>query len=80
LATAEATKLRIAKFISFTGHPLLTIPLFVCIVMFATESFGKALFISVLIIGGIFVPSIVSMYAKSKNGTYTNFDFSDQRQ
>ena len=73
-------KQKIAKFISFIGHPLLTFPIFIVIVMFAFENFKKASFISVLIIGCIFVPAILRMYIKSKNGTYTNFDVSDRRQ
>jgi len=73
-------KIKIAKFISFVGHPLLTIPVFVAIVMFAFEDFEKASFISFIIIGCIFVPLILWLYLKSKNGSYTNFDVSDRRQ
>ena len=67
-------KQRIAKLISVAGHPLLTIPLFVVFVMFSFENIGKAVFISFLIIGCIFIPLIVRLYLKSKNGSYTNFD------
>lgn len=73
-------KTSIAKFISFIGHPLLTIPLFVIIVMFACEDFKKASFVSFIIIGCVFVPLILWMYIKSKNGSYTNFDVSDKIQ
>jgi hypothetical protein len=69
-----------AKFVSFIGHPLLTIPLFVAIVMFAFEDLKKASFISFIIIGCVFVPLILWMYIKSKNGSYTNFDVSDKIQ
>ena len=73
-------KQRIAKLISVAGHPLLTIPLFVVFVMFSFENIGKAVFISFLIIGCIFIPLIVRLYLKSKNGSYTNFDVSDRKQ
>jgi len=33
-----------------------------------------------LIIGCIFIPLIVRLYLKSKNGSYTNFDVSDRKQ
>jgi membrane-associated phospholipid phosphatase len=73
-------KSSLAKFISFIGHPLLTIPLFVAVVMFLFEDFTKAILISSIIIGCIFVPLVSWMYTKSKNGTYTNFDVSDRKQ
>ena len=73
-------QIKIAKFISVIGHPLLTIPLYVTVMMFAFEDFEKALLNSVLIIGCIFLPLILRMYIKSKNGTYTNFDVSDRLQ
>ncbi len=72
--------IRLAKYISILGHPLLTIPVFVAIVMFRFKEFHEALFISFLIIGCIFIPLILLMYFKSKNGTYTNFDVSDKNQ
>jgi membrane-associated phospholipid phosphatase len=70
----------IAKYVSFCGHPLLTIPLFVIITMFITEDIGKALSVIFLIVGCIFVPLIAWLYIKSKNGTTTNFDVSDRKQ
>jgi len=73
-------KQKTANFISTLGHPLFTIPAFVAIVMFANEDFKKASFISFLIIGCIFVPVILRLFIKSKNGTYTNFDVSDRIQ
>lgn len=73
-------KQKIANFISIIGHPLLTIPIFIAIVMFANENAKKAFYISFLIIGCVFVPIILRMYIKSKNGTYTNFDVSDKKQ
>jgi len=72
--------LKTAKYISIIGHPLLTIPIGVSISMFATEKFEKALFISGLLVLGIIAPMSIRMYRKSKNGSYTNFDVSDQKQ
>jgi hypothetical protein len=71
---------RIANIISVVGNPLYTIPLFVLIVMFGNEDFSKAALISFLIVGCIFIPVILWMYVKSKNGTYSNFDVSDKHQ
>ncbi|HEY3387939.1 MAG TPA: hypothetical protein VGK38_00085 [Prolixibacteraceae bacterium] len=71
---------KVANFISIIGHPLLTIPIFVTIVMFGFKGFLEAVLISSLIVGGIFIPVILWMYIKSKNGTYTNFDVSDKNQ
>ncbi|HNW51456.1 MAG TPA: phosphatase PAP2 family protein [Prolixibacteraceae bacterium] len=73
-------QMKIAKIISIIGHPLLTIPLFVAIMMFAFEDAEKAWLNSALIIGCIFLPLCLRMYFKSKNGTYTNFDVSDRIQ
>ena len=76
----KTEQLKIAKAISFIGHPLLTIPLFVAVMMFAFEDFEKALLNSALIIGCIFLPLFLRMYIKSRNRTYTNFDVSDRIQ
>ena len=73
-------KQKTANIISTLGHPLFTIPAFVAMVMFANEDFKKAVFITFLIIGCIFVPLILRLYIKSKNGTYTNFDVSNRMQ
>lgn len=70
----------LARYISIIGHPLFTIPVFIAIVMFRFENFSRAVWISLLIIGGVFVPVIWRMYTKSRNGSYTNFDVSDQIQ
>lgn len=71
---------KVANFISIIGHPLLTIPIFILIVLFGTEGFSKAALNSSLIIGCIFVPLILWMFLKSRNGSYTNFDVSDRTQ
>lgn len=69
-----------ANFISIIGHPLLTFPLFIVIVMFCFKGFSEAALVSSLIVGGVFIPVILWVYIKSKNGSYTNFDVSDRNQ
>jgi membrane-associated phospholipid phosphatase len=78
--TSKLTIDKIARFISIIGHPLLTIPIFITIVMFTYNDLPHAFFISILIIGCVFLPVILRMYIKSKKGTYTNFDVSDRIQ
>lgn len=78
--TRTTTTKKIATVISIIGHPLLTLSIFSIIVFFAYEEFHKALFHSLLIIGVLFVPVTIKMYRNSRNGTYTNFDVSDQSQ
>lgn len=73
-------KRNLAKVISILGHPLLTFPVFVVIALFTYEEFHQALIHSSLILGGIFLPLSLKMYLKTKNGSYTNFDISDQKQ
>ncbi len=73
-------KQNFAKIISTLCHPLLTIPLYIAFVMFAFEDIKKASYISSLIIGGVFVPLVLWMFFKSRNGSYTNFDVSDRKQ
>jgi len=71
---------KIASFISTIGHPLLTIPVFIVIVMFSTEAFATAALVSGLLICGVFIPVTLWAYLKSRNGSYTNFDVSDKKQ
>ncbi len=73
-------KQKTATYISVIGHPLITIPLFVIIATFSQNDFKKAAFISSLIVGCVFLPLVLRLYRKSKNGTYTNFDVSDRKQ
>lgn len=72
--------MRFAKYISTFGHPLLTLPIFIAFVMFRFSNFQDAFFISFMTIGCIFVPLILWMYFKSRNGSYTNFDVSERTQ
>ena len=71
---------KIATYISTLGHPLLTIPLFILIVLFGNEDSSRAAPISFLIIGCVFIPVTIRLYIKSRNGSYTNFDVSDKIQ
>jgi membrane-associated phospholipid phosphatase len=73
-------KTKIASFISFIGHPLLTLSFFSTITLFIYEDFQRALLHSSFIVAGVFLPLILKMYLSSKNGTYTNFDVSDKTQ
>jgi hypothetical protein len=76
----KTTNIKLAAFISFIGHPLLTFPVFSIIVLFAYEEFQKALWHSSIIVMGIFLPLVVKMYWSTKRGTYTNFDVSNKTQ
>ena len=73
-------KKRIAQIVSVAGHPLLTIPLYAAFVLFTFENVKTAFFNSALIIGCIFIPLILRLFLKSRNGSYTNFDVSDRKQ
>ena len=73
-------KKKIAQLVSVAGHPLLTIPLYAAFVLFTFEDVKTASFNSAIIIGCIFIPLILRLYLKSRNGSYTNFDVSDRKQ
>lgn len=73
-------KTTIAKFVSTVGHPFVTVPLFVIFLLFSIESARQATFLSLLIIGGIFVPIGLWTLRGVRKGTYTNLDVSDQGQ
>jgi len=73
-------KTKFASFISFIGHPLLTLSVFAIIAFFTYEEFHRALLHSSLMVAGIFLPLTLKMYLNSKKGKYTNFDVSDKTQ
>ncbi len=73
-------KTKLAKIISTVGHPLLTIPVFVVVVLFSYNDLKQAIFLSFLILGGVVLPVVIRLYTKSKDGSYTNFDVSDRHQ
>lgn len=73
-------KTAIAKLISTLGHPFLTVPVFVVFLLFSIEPTEQAIILSVLIIGGIFVPVGLKTIRGVRKGTYTNLDVSDRSQ
>ncbi len=73
-------KTPIAKLISTLGHPFLTVPIFVVFLLFSIEPARQAIYLSLLIIGGIFVPIGINTIRGVRKGTYTNLDVSDQAQ
>ncbi|OJU54313.1 MAG: hypothetical protein BGN96_13370 [Bacteroidales bacterium 45-6] len=73
-------KKKIAQLVSVVGHPLLTIPLFVLVVMFSREDKWTAMLVSFLVIGCFFIPVTIRLFIKSRNGSYSNFDVSDRIQ
>jgi len=73
-------KTTVAKLVSTIGHPFLTVPVFVVFLLFSIEPAKEATYLSVLIIGGIFVPIGLKTLRGVKRGTYTNLDVSDQLQ
>ncbi|MGV3761511.1 hypothetical protein [Parapedobacter sp.] len=73
-------KTTIAKVISIVGHPFLTVPLFAVFLLFSIESTQRAIYLSLLIVGGIFLPVGLKTLWGVRKGTYTNLDVSDQGQ
>ena len=73
-------KTTIAKVISTVGHPFLTVPLFAVFLIFSIESTQRAIYLSLLIVGGIFLPIGLKTLRGVRKGTYTNLDVSDQTQ
>ena len=73
-------KTTIAKPIPTVGHPFLTVPVFVIFLLLSIESPRQAAYLSLLIIGGIFVPIGIRTLWGVRKGTYTNLDVSDQGQ
>jgi len=77
---ADKVKTTLAKLISTLGHPFLTVPVFVVFLLFSIEPTRQAIYLSLLIIGGIFVPIGLKTLRGVRKGTYTNLDVSDQAQ
>ena len=73
-------KTTIAKIISTVGHPFLTVPLFAVFLIFSIEPTERAIYLSLLIVGGIFVPVGLKTLWGVRKGTYTNLDVSNQEQ
>ncbi len=66
--------------ISTLGHPFLTVPVFVVFLLFTIEPARQATYLSLLIIGGIFIPIGLRTIRGVRKGMYTNLDVSDQAQ
>ncbi|WP_041779627.1 phosphatase PAP2 family protein [Belliella baltica] len=74
------TKLQIAKLISIIGHPLLVGSLYVIFISFYDLEKNTAVIISIAILSVVTFPILIHNYIKTKRGTYSNFDVSDQKQ
>lgn len=73
-------KTKFATFVSTLGHPFLTLPVFIIFLLFSTEPVAKAGLLTLLIIGGIFIPVGLRTLLGVRKGKYTNLDVSDQAQ
>ncbi len=74
------TRQKLAEWISGVGHPMLSFPVFIILMLFLNQPPEKALWISALIILGIFIPMFIKISRGTKSGRYTNFDISDRQQ
>lgn len=70
----------LAQVVSVLGHPLLTLPVCASVLLFRYEARDRAIGLSALLLGGLFVPLVLTMYRHQASGVYTNFDVSDQGQ
>ena len=73
-------KLQLAKLISIIGHPLLVGSLYVIFISFYDLEKSTAVIISIAILSVVTFPILIHNYIKTKRGTYSNFDVSDQKQ
>lgn len=71
---------KIANLISTIGHPLMLGTVYVIFISFYELEQNTAWIISGLIIGLVTVPIIIHNWIKLKNGSYSNFDVSDQQE
>lgn len=60
------------------GHPLVTVPFVVIFILFQTQPFKNALFISCLVIGIIQIPVLIHLFKKFKKKEIESFDVSDR--
>lgn len=72
--------MKLAKLISIIGHPLLLGTLYVVLMSFHNLPKNTAMAVSISVIGLITIPIIFNNWRKTKKGTYSNFDVSDQQQ
>ncbi|WP_420571188.1 hypothetical protein [Kordia sp.] len=71
---------KIAKVISIIGHPLLLLPIIIGLVLISLEGITYSIQSLAILIGIAILPITIWMFIKSKNGSYTNFDVSNQLQ
>lgn len=62
------------------GHPLVTVPFVVIFLLFQTQPFENALFVSCLVIGIIQIPVLVNLSLKLKKGKIESFDVSNRNE
>lgn len=74
------TRQKLAELISGFGHPMLSFPVFIILILFMNQPLEKAIWVSTLIILGIFIPMFIKIRRGTKSGRYTNFDISDRQQ
>lgn len=69
-----------AKIISTMGHPLVTVPFVVIFILFQTQPFKNALFVSCLVIGIIQIPVLINLTRKLRKGKIESFDVSNRNE
>lgn len=62
------------------GHPLVTVPFVVIFILFQTQPFKNALFISCLVVGIIQIPVLINLTKKLRKGKIESFDVSDRQE
>jgi membrane-associated HD superfamily phosphohydrolase len=72
--------MKLAKSLSFLGHPLLLGTFYVILMSFRNLTNENAWKVSLLTVGIIALPVIIHNIKKLRKGEYTNFDVSDQNQ
>lgn len=73
-------KHKLAQIISTIGHPLLTVPIVVFVLLFHSESKLNLFVVLGIIVFGLILPVILKILKDLKSGNVSNFDVSDQKQ
>jgi membrane-associated phospholipid phosphatase len=71
---------RIATIISWAAHPVVTLPLFAVYALFRNEPREKAIQLSAMVVGVVFLPLILKTLYGARRGRYTNLDVSNREQ
>ncbi|WP_298426548.1 phosphatase PAP2 family protein [uncultured Kordia sp.] len=71
---------KIAKVISIVGHPLLFLPILIGLTLISLEGIRTSIQSLGILAGLSIIPTTIWVFIKTKNGSYTNFDVSNQRQ